>query len=138
MSGRIFEEAPPSPRFAKGLLLVIAGAHLVFGWGAHESPTVTWLYQLWPPLFGFAALACLAAAARFTPLPVSVAGALTVVGYCSRAAVIVMAEVLGRTDLTLDRVVFGAAVWLMLAVYAGVLWLRAYGPLAALWARRGY
>lgn len=131
----IWEQRPPSPRFAKGLLVTVAVAHLVFGWGAYDSPTVTWLYQVWPPLFLAASIMCVVAAARFQPRPVALAGGLTVVAYASRAGVLVCGFAYGRIELDLVRIVFGGAVWLMLAFYASVLWLRGLGPLAHLWSR---
>lgn len=115
---------------------MIAVSHVVFGWGAYDSSTVTWLYGVWPVLFGLSAIACLAAADRFEPVPVALAGALTVVSYTSRAGILLVGTASGRIDLDWARVIFGGAVWLMLAFYAAVLWLRAFGPLAQLWHRR--
>jgi hypothetical protein len=135
--GRIFERQPPSPAFAKGLLCAIAGGHLVFGWGAYYSSSITWLYQLWPVVFAVAALSCLHAATSFQPMPVSLAGALTVTAYASRATVILVGFALGRIELAAPTAAFGVAVWMMMTVYAAVLWLRAYGPLARQWSRHG-
>lgn len=116
---------------------MIALGHIDFGVGTYYSTRVPWLTGPWPFLFPFAAVVCMVAAVRFSSRPVAIAGALTVTAYASRAGVFLIGMAAGLYDLDLASVALGCGVWIMLTVFAAVVWLRAYGPLVGMWARSG-
>lgn len=124
---------PPAVRLSCRLLGLVAVGHLVCAWGALYSP-VSIVPPVWAVVFVAAALACVWACWRFTVRAVAVAGALTVCAYASRAGMFLVGAAAGVFELDAATLALGVAAWVLLAGFAGYVWLRALGPLAGWWA----
>jgi hypothetical protein len=130
LNRRVLDAVRPADRL---IVAVIGAFNLFMGWRLFDITTGVPMEEIWPFVFLAAGLACFLLELRFLNRDLLAwSGALTSVAYASRAAVLAVALSRGEAKIADQRVQAGIAIWLLLTIVTGYIWVRVLRPLLEL------
>lgn len=115
------------------IVAVIALFDVFAGWRFAETPDLTPvpLGSIWPLAFVVAGFLTLALEFSFTNrMLLALSGALGITAYASRSLLVFVAMTRGQASVSDERAQVGVAVWIVLGVLVGYIWIRVLRPLS--------